>query len=273
MSRLLAPRLIAWHLLVLSIAAAFVWLGFWQLGRHGDLQERNALLGERLASTPQPYRELTASLDPDAPEGADGDARHRPVVVEGRFLPEHEVLLRGRTLDELPGFHVLTPLLIQGEADASGRAVLVDRGWIPFRYDEPDVPSWSPPEGPVLILGRLQPEADRPVGPLAAFAPRDPPDGELTTVARADVERLQPQIPVPLDPYLVEAAGIEVLAATEGLEPILPRLPPPPGPEAGPHFAYALQWFFFAGIAVVGYALLLRRRMSDEGGRTAASSG
>ena len=266
MKRYFAPRLIAWHLLVLGVASGFVVLGVWQLGRHAELQERNALVEERLASTPRPYRELVPTLDPDAPEGAAADARHRPVVIEGRFLPEHEVLLRGRTLDELPGYHVLTPLLIQGDADASGRAVLVDRGWIPFRYDEPDVPSWAPPEGRVLVLGRLQPEADRPQGPLSAFAPRDPVEGALDTVARADVDRLQEQIPVPLDPFVVEVARVQPMLGGQDAPSAgeaLPRIPPPPAPEGGPHFGYALQWFFFAAIALVGYVLLLRRRLNE----------
>jgi cytochrome oxidase assembly protein ShyY1 len=263
-TRLLAPRLLLWHLLILAIAAGFVALGVWQLGRHGKLVERNELRAARLAAAPSAYREIVPGLDPDAPEGADDDPRYRPVFLEGSFLPEHEVLLRGRTLDDMPGYHVLTPLrLSSAQAPGAGRAVLVDRGWIPFRYDEPGVPSWAPPEGTVVVLGRLMPEADAPQGPLAALAPRDPAEGPLTTVARPDVERLQPQVPVPLDPFVVEATGIEARTARDGEASPLPRIPPAPAPEAGPHLGYAIQWFFFAGVAIVGYALLLRRRLAD----------
>jgi surfeit locus 1 family protein len=263
-TRLLAPRLLLWHLLIVAIAAGFVALGVWQLGRHAQLVERNELRSARLAADPTAYRELVPVLDPDAPEGASDDPRYRPVVVEGTFLPEHEVLLRGRTLDQVPGYHVLTPLRLAGSApDDAGRAVLVDRGWIPFRYDEPGMPSWAPPEGGVTVRGRLMPEADAPEGPLAAFAPRDPPEGPLTTVARPDVERLQAQVPVPLEPFVVEATEVAARTPGDAAASPLPRIPPAPGPEAGPHLGYAIQWFFFAGVAIVGYALLLRRRLTD----------
>jgi surfeit locus 1 family protein len=268
-SRYFAPRLLPWHLLIVAIAAGFALLGVWQLGRHARLVERNELRAARLAAPPSSYREIVPSLDPDAPEGSDDDPRYRRVFVEGTFLPEHEVLLRGRTLDQRPGYHVLTPLRLAGTGPGgSERALLVDRGWIPFRYDEPGVPSWAPPQGTVVVLGRLMPEADRPEGPLAAFAPRDPAEGPLTTVARPDVERLQPQVPVPLEPFVVEATGIEAMGldartADAGEASPLPFVPPPPGAEAGPHLGYAIQWFFFAGVALVGYVLLLRRRLAD----------
>ena len=51
--------------------------------------------------------------------------------------------------------------------------------------------------------------------------------------------------------------------ALDGEASPLPRIPPAPAPEAGPHLGYAIQWFFFAGVAIVGYALLLRRRLAD----------
>ena len=44
---------------------------------------------------------------------------------------------------------------------------------------------------------------------------------------------------------------------------------PPPELTDGPHLDYALQWFAFATIAVVGYAVLLRREVRDE--RTAST--
>jgi cytochrome oxidase assembly protein ShyY1 len=38
-----------------------------------------------------------------------------------------------------------------------------------------------------------------------------------------------------------------------GLRPL-----PLPVPSAGPHLAYAIQWFLFIGVAVVGWVALLR---------------
>jgi cytochrome oxidase assembly protein ShyY1 len=254
----LRPRWWPWHLLVLAVAATFVWLGFWQLDRHGQLQERNALLEARLADAPRPYRQAAGTFDPDAPAGADDGARYRPVVAEGRYAAEHEVLLRGRTLEGAPGFHVLTPLIVDGGGQ---RAVLVNRGWIPMQRDDPRLPDASPPEGPVVLEGRLMPEDDPPTGALAGLTPRDPADGPLEVAARADVERLAPQMPFALDPFVIELVRTRTPEVPTGPE----HLPVPleaPAPEAGPHLSYTLQWWFFAAVALVGYALLLRQRLA-----------
>ena len=263
MTEALRPRLWPWHLLVLAVAVTFVWLGFWQLGRHGQLQQRNALLEARLAEAPRPYREAAAAFDPDAPAGAEDGPRYRPVVAEGRYAAEHEVLLRGRSLEGAPGYHVLTPLVVD---DAGERAVLVNRGWIPMQRDDPRLPDASPPDGRVTLEGRLMPEADPPTGPLAGLTPRDRPDGPLEIAARADVERLQAQMPFALDPFVVELVRTRTPEVPTGPE----HLPVPldaPAPEAGPHISYALQWWFFAVVAIVGYGLLLRQRLADGGRR------
>lgn len=272
MSRWLSPGLLLWHLLVAAVVATFVSLGVWQLGRNQSLQAHNELLVQRLASESIAFAEALRDLDPDAPPGARTDARYRPVVTVGRYLPEHEVLLRGRSLDGQPGFHVLTPLQ---RTDANGDvvdgpAVLVDRGWIPYRVEDPSLPSWAPPAGVIRVEGRLMPEADEPLGPLAALAPRDPPQGPLTRIARPDVDRLQPQMPVVLAPYLIELERATVIADADGTaagsvarsDAPLPIVPAAPEPAGGPHLSYAAQWFFFATVAAVGYVLLLRRRLA-----------
>ncbi len=53
-------------------------------------------------------------------------------------------------------------------------------------------------------------------------------------------------------PFLLEQTGI---AAPRGL----PRRWPPPSLDDGPHLSYAIQWFSFAVIIVVGTGALLRK--------------
>lgn len=273
MKKLLEPRLLAWHLLVLLVAALFIQLGFWQLARHGQLLDRNAVLEARVTAPADAYQAVITGLNPDAPLGAQDDAYYRPVTLQGTFLPEHEVLLRGRAYQERPGFHVLTPLV--PDVPLSGydpeTLVLVNRGWVPFEYENPNLPDWSAPEGTVTVTGWLEPEADDPVGPLAMFAPRDPAEGPLERIARPDVERLAPQMPGPLAPFLVTAGALRTAdgATREATDfgadgwVVLPVLASQPEPEGGPHFSYALQWWSFALIGVVGYAFLLRGRRAE----------
>ena len=43
----------------------------------------------------------------------------------------------------------------------------------------------------------------------------------------------------------------------------VPRLLPAPELTEGPHLSYAIQWFIFSTIAIVGYPLILRRRARE----------
>ncbi len=106
-------------LAVIALDLLFLRLGVWQLQR---LSERRVANARIVARTEQPALSLTdAPLDP-----AEADLRR--AVVAGIYDPAHEIVLRNRTYNELPGVHVLTPLRIAG----SDAAVLVDRGWIPY---------------------------------------------------------------------------------------------------------------------------------------------
>lgn len=51
-----------------------------------------------------------------------------------------------------------------------------------------------------------------------------------------------------------------MLAADRPLAGLSPNPPPNPDAIANNHLAYAVQWFFFAAVALVFYALALRRR-------------
>ena len=73
------------------------------------------------------------------------------------------MILYGRSLDGQAGNHVLTPLVL-----ADGRAVVVDRGWVPFEMDEPPVADGAPPgETEVEVEGTL-------FAPTARRSRRDP---------------------------------------------------------------------------------------------------
>lgn len=285
MRALLAPRLWPWHLLVAGVVVLFVTLGFWQLARHGQLQERNARLEARLDAPALPLPERLAGLDPDAPPDASANARYLPATVEGVLLPEHEVLVRGRAYEARPGFHVLTPLRLDAATTAAlgvraGTLLLVNRGWIPFQIDDPVLPPWDPPSGRVAVAGWLEPEADPPTGFLSGLAPRDPSEGPLERIARADVDRLAAQMPGPLLPYVLVAERLappgaqatggaegdvqEVRAGVDGWV-ALPVRVATPEPEEGPHLSYALQWWSFALIGGVGYGFLLRERLRRRG--------
>lgn len=237
------------HLLVLAVAAGCVTAGMWQWDRLEQAREVNALAAERMGAAPLDLAELTA---PDAaPDLA--ELEHRRVEATGTFRPEEEVLQRNR---QEPvgnqGMHVLTPL----ELD-DGTPVLVRRGWVPRGLDEPPVTEAAPPEGRVRVTGLLE----LPVG-QPSFGARDPDDGHLERVFHADTARLDRQVEGSLFPMVVRLDE-PVPGAGE-----LPMAPGAPELDEANHFSYAMQWFSFAALAVITYAVWLVRRLrrgTDDG--------
>lgn len=227
---------------VALLMAAFVTLGFWQLGRLGQRRAANA---QMIARMNEPSLLLDGSpLDPQ-------QANLRRAVVRGTYDFGQEIILRNRAYNELPGVHAIVPLRIVGSAEA----VLVDRGWIPYELSSPEQRAqFHDVAGEVEVQGILRQSEAR----LSHLSPADPPLGpdrpRLDAWYRVEIPRIQEQVPYPLlSMYLEEAVG--GAAARR-----FPRPDPQIDLSEGPHLGYAIQWFSFAGIVLAGYVLLYRQR-------------
>ncbi|HEX7022676.1 MAG TPA: SURF1 family protein [Trueperaceae bacterium] len=251
---LLRPRWIVGHVLVVAVAAACISLGLWQLRRLDQRLAYNALVEARLAAPPQPLAALEDQVDVAAPAQAADSAAYRRARVSGRYDTDRELLLRSRAYQGRAGYHVLTPLVF-----APGRAILIDRGWVPYEMNEPPVLAAAPPAGRVTVTGMLVASQHEPASRLA---PKDPATGPLDAVFWVDILRLADQFPYVLEPVYLELGKQVPAQAGE-----LPVPPPPPELSRGPHMGYALQWFSFALIALLGYPIVLRRSVRKAGER------
>jgi surfeit locus 1 family protein len=231
------------HVVVLILAVVFVNLGFWQLRRLDERRLTNAVGESRFEEAPVAIEELLV--------GAGGDIdslEFRRATATGVFQPEHEVLIRSQVHQGVAGFHVITPL-----QRADGSALLVNRGWIPLGLDEVPVSEAPPPEAEVTVVGWIRLSQQR-----RAVGPADPNEGRLVAMNRVDVGRVQQQVPFELDPVYISMLGEQ----EEG-RPIL--VPAPGFEDEGSHLAYAIQWFAFAVIGVVGYLMIIRRTAKRSG--------
>ncbi len=238
-------------LLVVLGVALLIRLGFWQLDRLAERRASNAHLLAQLELPP-----LTITGQALAPSGVD----LRRATVRGRYDFAQEMVLRNRALNGAPGVHVITPLRIAGSATA----VLVDRGWIPYDEAAPELRRvYDRPTGEVEVRGILHVSQAR----LNSLSPADPPLSpdrpRLDEWFRVDIPRIQQQLPYPLLSVYLE----------EG-QPSVAALPPISTPDAlprpdvqidlsdGPHLSYAIQWFSFATILLVGYVTLFVKQSS-----------
>lgn len=230
------PKWIFATVFVLALASAFIRLGFWQLDRLEERQAMNSVGEERLSAAPVELGQLLEEV------GADIQSlQYRRVTVSGEFDAAEEVLIRSQVELGQAGFHVITPLRRE-----DGPAVLVNRGWVPLGMDSPPVTA-SPEPGVRRVEGWIQLSRDRP-----SFGPEDPP-GDLDVFSRVDLARIGEQVAYELAPFYLVAMG-------EGTEELPIRVDPPDFSDQGPHLGYAIQWFGFALVGLVGFYFLLRRK-------------
>ena len=162
------------------------------------------------------------ALPPAPVEDLDGP------VDELRFRPvtatgEYGATTAVRTTqDGATGAWVLSELDLE-----AGATVVVLRGFTALE-DDGSVPEPAPPAGDVTVAGLAVP-VDR-----------------LPHIARTAAGRLTNDLPV-------------VVQATEPEGQLAP-LPVPDVDDEGPHLSYAVQWFLFATVGIVGYPILLKRR-------------
>lgn len=240
-----SPKWLVGHVIALTAVVAFVLLGLWQLRRLEERRAGNALISARLDQAPVPLADVLAET------GGDPSAlAYRPVTVTGTYLVEEEVRLSTRQYQGRPGHHLLTPLRYD-----DGRAIVVDRGWVPLELDDPPVAQAAPgPDGAEVTVSGFLVE-----GQATGGFGVDVPDGETVYLGVPDLDRLQQQVDAELAPAYVQ------LTAQDPAPPqAIPFPAEPPVLAEGNHLSYAGQWFLFAAVVAVGYPILLRRAIRDR---------
>ena len=243
-SFVLRPKWIAGHVLVLVAVVVFILMGFWQLRRLQERQDFNAILTSRTAEVERPIAEVLDELGDDQEE-----LELRLVTAAGRYSPDEEIILLARSYQGLSGHHVLTPLYLTDDT-----AVIVDRGWVSIDLDKPGMSEFAPPLGEVRVSGALRKTEVR-----GSFGPVDAAEGVLTQTARVDLARIEQQDAADLLPVYVQLLGQD--PQQPGGVPAMAALPVP---SEGPHRGYAVQWFLFAAVVIVGYPTLLWRTARDQ---------
>ena len=215
---------------VLAIVTALVFsrLGVWQLHRLHERRARNAALAARLKTPAVPLAQLPADS---------AGAHWRRVIARGTYDFDHEIVLSGRSHGGSPGVQIVTPL----HPDGGGPAVLVNRGWV-----------YSPDAASVDLGTWDEPPHSTVSGSVEDFA------SHPNAWTRLDAKELSAAFPFPIAPYylveldsLAERRRMQRIATTTPVRLELPEM------DDGPHLSYAVQWFTFAIVALVGVGTLI----------------
>jgi surfeit locus 1 family protein len=118
----------------------FIKLGLWQYNK--------AELRKEIQSS------YNASLDQDAlvlPDNLTNvDAwKHKKVKVKGHYETKYQILLDNQVEENVAGFHVITPLRLDGSNDY----VLINRGWVAGGANHSDIPAINTPNELLEIIG------------------------------------------------------------------------------------------------------------------------
>jgi surfeit locus 1 family protein len=220
---------------VVVLTLGFMRLGGWQLARMHQRQRLNAELASRAVDPAVPL----ASLPTDT-----ADAHYRRVSMQGFYDYANEIVLTLRSREGSPGLNIVTPLKLP----MTDTAVLVVRGWV---YS---------PDGTTVDLTKWR--EDPQVTGTGFVETYPPPRNGVNSLPNhpnayrwLDRSALEKRFTYPLKPYYV------VLTAPVGdtTKNTPPRLTVPPMDE-GPHRSYAIQWFSFAAISIIGTIIFLRRK-------------
>ena len=210
--------------------------GRWQQGRMQEKEMLRAQMDAALRMAPVALASLPGAAEWTA-------LRYRPVVADGVYRGQAQILIDNKVHHGRAGYHVVAPLELP-----DGRAVLVNRGWVAQGASRAALPDVPPPGGSVTVEGRV---AVPPAGYL-----------ELEAEAAGTVwQNLDP-------PRFASATGIAVLpvvieqTAAPTPDDGLVRAWPAPDFGVDKHRIYMVQWYAFATLAIVLWLVLNVHRPS-----------
>jgi surfeit locus 1 family protein len=216
----------------IAFAIFCIGAGIWQLRRLSERKQQNALLAAR---------RFAPEVELDALPRDTGSAHFRRVRIVGSYDHGQEIVFTLRQRMGSPGVNIITPMLRNGK----DTVVLVNRGWV-YSPDAMtvDLNPWREAD---VVNGHGFVETFPTRGPFPKPNPVRPRE-----FRRLDRAQLQKILPYPIANYYVVLTDSSASASTP------PRVEPLPLDE-GPHRMYAIQWFSFAAISIIGLVIFIRR--------------
>lgn len=208
------------------LVPVFIAAGQWQWNKasvKAEMQRRLDVLAEEPA--------VQIPTEPVSSE----TLRYRKVVARGTYEPQRQILVDNRTYRQQAGFHVVTPLRVEG----GEMRVLVNRGWVPVLAGHGRVPDVATPTGIVEVSGQAI------VPPSRFFTLADERDeGTWRTVwQNLDMDRYARLAGFPVQPAVIQ---LDPQSAGAGFVREWPR----PDDRRSTNLGYAFQWWSFAATTV-----------------------
>ncbi|HQO16840.1 MAG TPA: SURF1 family protein [Methylotenera sp.] len=139
------PSLVG-SLLTIVCIPLFIHFGLWQFHKAQSKQRIHHAFNQ--AQTDQALQFPTIQSNPSLNVE---EWKYKKVIVTGEYDTKYQFLLDNQMEGNRAGFHVITPLKIDGTSEY----VLVNRGWIVANDTHVDIPAVDTPSGPLTIEGQV----------------------------------------------------------------------------------------------------------------------
>jgi cytochrome oxidase assembly protein ShyY1 len=236
------PRYAGLSLLMLLVALVCIGAGTWQIARFAEKVHANDQLRGNAHAAPVPVAHVLPLVGHGSP--STDAVLFRTITAAGRYDTAHQALVRQRSVHGSEGFYVLTPL-----RTARG-VLLVARGFVAADGSGNPPTSVAPaPSGPTTVHARVE------IGESKPDTASGVPAGQLNSINPGDqATRLGAPVFNGYAQLLAGQPGSNGLTAIPG-----PNLSNPAGGAVEPqHFAYIIQWYLFAMLAVAAPFAMIR---------------
>lgn len=134
-------------LMTLICIVAFIKLGLWQY--HKAQQKQVIHIAYDQAKVNGALIFPLGLIDSNAPNVEDW--KYKKVTLKGVYDTHYQILLDNQVEGDRVGYHVVTPLKIEGSAEY----VLVNRGWILGKDTHTELPAFTTPAGVQTLTGQI----------------------------------------------------------------------------------------------------------------------
>jgi len=222
-------------LATILLLPGLIGLGFWQLQRAKQKRELLAMYDVRLKKAAQPITEVAMNLT---------QVNFLPVEVKGEFDNQRNILLNNRYHNHVLGYQVLTPLFIK----ETGKAILINRGWIPRGESHQHLPKIVPVEDIQVLKGYAK-IPDKNIFTLSHKQDDEQWPREVQQINLSEIGR---QLGVELYPFILLLAPDQAHGFERDWNPVVVN--------PAKHTGYAVQWFSLAGLLIIIYVGVNLRR-------------
>jgi cytochrome oxidase assembly protein ShyY1 len=243
------PRYATIAALMLVVALICVAAGTWQISRFEQSVHDNRALKHNAYAPAVPLTSTVVPLAGSGPAPGRDAIRYRTVTVTGTYIAGRQYFVRLQSDDGTSEFNVLNPVR------TSSGVLLVVRGSISnHSRTTPPATVTPPPAGVVHLEGRLQTASSS--------------DDDAARLTRGELESINPTQQARRSGAPVYNAYMALTAhqpGTAGLT-LYPRPDlsnPAGGAYEAQHFAYIVQWYLFALLALAAPFAIARHEMQE----------